>query len=187
MKQNQKQESTFIKYIQKTSRLSFQEEVFIQERNRAITSEFKPTTETNDLLSKLNQKLYQEEERMFLLYKSIEKQGNDLIARNSINDFEIEIKLECWNNGYYEKYYPEVIGNPFFTTACDFMSFQKGTTYEVLDFSEMDSLSFLPQTKHCYTFHHLYDHTDLTLFDLCNIDEIWLDLNVTYQSFLKIK
>jgi hypothetical protein len=36
-------------------------------------------------------------------------------------------------------------------------------------------------------FHHLYDHChELTLFDIYNIEEVWVEIKVNYQFFSEI-
>ena len=185
---NRNLEINFIKNIQKKhSQLTMEEQIKMFERNNKVNSKFELNKINCNRLLLLNRKLFEKEKRIYSLYKDLENQCKKLIKSQLINDFEIEITLECWNNNYYKKFDSNLEGNPFFETSCNFMNFQNDIEYKNLDFYELSKNITLQKTKHCYTFHHLYDHTNLTLFDLCNIDEIWMELKVNYQHFSVIK
>lgn len=188
MNLNSKREISFIKIIQKNSRdITLKERTALVERNRYVNIVFEFTPEVCKKLLLLNKKLLEEEKRIFGLYKNIQKQCKELVAGKFIDDYEIEIKLECWNDNYYKKFAPSIDGSPFFVTEYNFMGFQEAITYTELDFNDTNLKATMPKIKHCYSFHNLYDHTNLTWFDLCNIDEIWIELIVIYQHFTKIK
>ncbi|EKT3958430.1 hypothetical protein NTJ28_002444, partial [Flavobacterium psychrophilum] len=93
--------------------------------------------------------------------------------KNSINDFEIEIILECWKK--------ELIDEPFYKASCNFVNLQENEEYFLNDFNDTNIKELKFKNKHCYSFHHLYDHTDLTLFELSEIKKIWFDIKVDYQ------
>lgn len=185
---NRKKEIHFTKNIQKKhSQLTMEEQMKLLERNRIVNSKFELNLTNCNKLMLLNKKLFEEEKRMFSLYRNIKTQCKELVNNQLIDDFEIEIALECWNKNYYEKFDSDLEGNPFFEISCDFMDFQDDILYKKLDFYEFEANLPIQRTEHCYTFHHLYDHTFLTFFDLCNIDEIWMELKVIYQNFVAIK
>lgn len=188
MKLNSKREIRFIKIIQKKSRdITIEEQTNLVERNKYVNVVFEFTPAVCEKLLLLNQKLLDEEKRIFGLYKNIQKQCKELVSSKSIDDYEIEIVLECWNDNYYKKFDPSIDGNPFFETECNFMGFQEATTYTDLDFNDTILKTTIPKMNHCYSFHHLYDHSYLTWFDLCNIDSVWVELMVTYQYFSTIE
>ena len=74
MKIDKELEMDFIRFIQKRSfeRTSL-EESGIRKRNHFIESQFVWTQEVYDKLTLLNEKLKQEEKRVFLAYQQIEK------------------------------------------------------------------------------------------------------------------
>ncbi len=185
---NRNLEINFIKNIQKKhSQLTMQEQMKLLERNNKVNSKFELNVINCNRLLLLNKKLFDEEKRMFSLYRNIKTQCKELVKNQLIDDFEIEITLECWNKNYYEKFDPDLEGNPFFEISCNFMDFQDDMMYKKLDFYEFEANLPIQKTEHCCTFHHLYDHTILTFFDLCNIDEIWMELKVIYQNYTNIK
>ncbi|TRX36283.1 hypothetical protein [Flavobacterium restrictum] len=135
----------------------------------------------------MNQKLLDEEKRIFGLYQNIQKQCKELVYSKVIDYYEIEIVLKLWNDNYYKKFDPSIEGNPFFETECNFMTLQESAIYTELDFNDTILKATMPKMKHCYSIHNLYDHCHLTWFDLCNIDSIWVELMVTYQRFSTIE
>lgn len=188
MEYNDQLEKNFLDAIQKTHcKRTYEEEVKLNQRNKAIMLRFPGTLRTDKKLELLNQTLKSEEKRIFPIFRQIESQCAALVLNKDIDDFEIEIVLECWNNDYYEKYDNSIEGNPFFETVCGFMAFQQGELYEDEDWREPFDNGILAEEQHCYSFHHLYEHTDLTWFDLCNIDEIWFELKVVYQYFSEVR
>lgn len=188
MKLNLEKEANFIKIIQKESReITPEERIALLKRNKYINKLFEFTPEVCKKLFLLNKKLLEEEKRIFDFYRNIQKQCKKLVYSKFIDDYEIVVVLKCWNDNYYKKFDPSIDGNPFFETECDFMGFQEAKTYTELDFNDTHLDVTMSKLKHCYSFHHLYDHSPLTWFDLRNIDSVWVELTVTYQHFSTIK
>lgn len=188
MNLNSKREISFIKIIQKKNqKITIDEQAALLERNKYVNVLFEFTPEVCQKLLLLNKKLLQEEKRIFDLYKNIQKQCKELVSGKFIDDYEITISVKCWNDNYYKKFDPSIDGHPFFETGCNFMGFQETATYTELDFNDTILKATMPKMNHCYSFHHLYEHTYLTWFDLSNIDSFWIELIVNYQHFTTIK
>ncbi len=188
MKLNSKREIRFSKIIQKNSReITIEEQMDLSERNKYVKVVFEFTPAVCEKLLLLNQKLLEQEKRIFGLYKNIQNQCTELVSSKFIDDYEIEIIIECLNDNYYKKFDPSIDGNTFFETECNFMEFQETATYTELDFNHPILKATMPKMNHCYSFHHLNDNTGLTWFDLCNIDSVWVEVIVTYQHFTTIK
>lgn len=191
MKLNREREIRFSKIIQKKSQdITIEEQMALSERNKYVNAVFEFTPTVCEKLLLLNEKLLEQEKRIFGFYNIIQKQCKEWVYSKSIDDYEIEIIIECWNDNYYKKFDPsiDIDGIPFFETRCNFIGVQEAVTYTELDFNDRIQLkAIMPKMKHCYSFHHLYDHTDLTWFDLCNIDSVWVEIRVTYQHFTAIK
>jgi hypothetical protein len=134
-------------------------------------------------LDQLNKHLIGEEQRIYRDFLV-------LISKHKTDDILYQIKVLGFKNKKDEEPFFEII-----QTSC-FMIFQlnehkkyapKYIKQDFTEFEEMRTAAFLP---HCYTFHDLYDHHHLTLKDLLNIKQIWIELNITYQyisSFEKVK
>lgn len=184
---NRNTEILFTKNIRKApGSHSLEDQTALFLRNKQVARKFEFSAENCAALEHLNHKLLQEEKRIFVLYRSLEKQCLEWKEHNLIDEYKMEIQLECWNKNYYVQFDSDLEGNPFFRTSYDFMPFQKNIIYKEQDFYELSAAPLLPKSKHCYSFHHLYDHTYLTFYDLCHIDEVWMELKVTYQNFASL-
>ncbi|WP_264564419.1 DnaA ATPase domain-containing protein [Flavobacterium sp. N3904] len=185
MKIDNELELDYIRIIQKTfSERTISEESRIKKRNHLIESQFEWKPKIKEKLILLNEKLREEEKRVFGQYRLIEKQSKEMVKNKTIDDYEIDIKVSYWKNKYYKKYYPSIEGNPFFFISIDdFMSHQLDEAeYDPSPNNEHHENARLPEISHCYTFHSLYDHChELTWFDIYNIDEFWMEIKVHYQ------
>ncbi len=183
-------EINYIRAIQKRScERTRNDEGNIRKRNDHIESQFEFTTEVCEKLILLNEKLRQEERRIFYQNRLIEKQCKLLLKNKEIDGFNIGVVVEYWNNKHYKKYDPLIDGNPFFKTTDDFMIHQTTEMeYHTKPHNEHHNRAPLPEINHCYSFHSLYDHcNELTWFDIYKIDEIWMEIKVDYQFSSKIK
>ncbi len=185
MKIDKELELDYIRIIQKTSsERTISEGSIINKRNHLIESQFEWKPKIKEKLILLNEKLREEEKRVFGQYRLIEKQSKELVKNKTIDDYEIDIKVSYWKNKYYKKYYPSIEGNPFFFISIDdFMGHQLDEAeYDPSPNNEHHENARLPEISHCYTFHSLYDHChELTWFDIYNIDEFWMEIKVHYQ------
>lgn len=195
MKIDKELEIKFIRAIQKgASERTKSDEGSIRKRNRHIDSQFEFTPEVCEKIILLNEKLREEEKKVFCQYRKIEEKCKLMVKNKEIHDFNIDLVLEFWNNKHYKKFDPEVDGNPFFqsTDGFNFMVNQmfevdynpepKNEQYRKSPFKEFNEIS------HCYSFYSLYNYRhELTWFDIYNIDQFWMDIKVDYQFFRKVK
>jgi len=77
--------------------------------------------------------------------------------------------------------------NPIYETNCNFMCRQNQDNYFEDDWQDNAVPESLRHFKHCYSFHHLYDHTDFNWYDLSLVEEIWIEIKVDYQFFTALK
>jgi hypothetical protein len=190
MEINHKLEKEFIRILQiKSYERAGWENRLIRKRNEFVQNQFKLNDEAYKKIERLNEMLLNEEKRIFIQYRAIEANAKLLVEKVLIDDYNIEIRMSCWNENYIRLIDPELDGDPFFETWNSFMSFQEKESYEPSDFTERSLTGDTQITKfdHCYSFHDLYyHHNDLTWFDICNIEEIWMDIKVDYQFFSKV-
>jgi hypothetical protein len=193
---NKKLEKGFIRAIQKRSSKRTKKGIkAINIRNEFINQQFEWSTQLDEKLVLINNRLQEEEKKVFIQYQKIEKQCKLMVYNKEIKDFNIEVVSDYWNNKHYKKYDPEVYGNPFYKNTWDsFMgSRQIQEEYDNYCSNTVNERCFIPKdslianANHCYSFHHLYDHTDLTWFDIYNIDKVWMEIKVEYQFFSNIK
>ena len=125
-------------------------------------------------LDQLNKHLIEEEQRIYQDFLV-------LISKNKADDILFQIKVVGFKSKEDEKPFFEIL-----QTSC-FMTFQLNEskkyapTYTQQDFTEFEEMRAAAFSPHCYTFHDLYDHQLLTLKDLLNTKEIWLELEMTFQ------
>ena len=154
------------------------------ERISLAADQFEFDEKNINILEQLNLKMLQEEKRIFPFYKRIVEENEKLVQNNIIDDFNIVLIISCYSN-HYENLDPELEYSCFSETECHFMNHQKQKTYFEDDWREHGVRYPLSHFAHCYSFHHLYDHTNLSFFDLCLITNIWFEIKVDYQFFTK--
>ena len=193
MKIDKELELKFIKAIQKrASDRTNWDEVSIRKRNRYIDDEFEITPRVFEKIKLLNEKLREREEKVFCQYQKIDENCKLMVKNKEIEDFKISLELSLFNNKHYKKFDPEVYGDSFFQTSCDFMLMKKeevnyNTEWDIIRYRKSTFEGFY-EISHCNTFHSVYDHChELTWFDIYNIDEFWMEIKVDYQFFRKVK
>jgi hypothetical protein len=181
----------FVKcFLKDWKNLTDEEGDMLGERAQIISKQFTFTKKRLIKLQRLSDMLKAEEIRIKPHAERIYSLQDSYVAEKIIDDYEVEIIIECWNNNYYRKLNEAFYGNPFFrsTTLSTFHKNQDIMFYEDNwnEFQFMDGHPLKDQF-HCYTFHHLYDHTVLTWFDILNIDSVWIELRVWNQFFSELK
>ena len=197
MKIDKELEKSFVKAIQKSSRRRTKKENnAIYKRNEHINNQFVWSKIVDDKLLLINNRFREEEMRVFKQYRELEKHCQALVDIGAIEDFEFKVVWSCWNESHYIKYDDSIEGNPFYSNKSvgDFMLFQNEEEYVPNCHNTIKNMDHIPKNSpliaepHCYMFHHLYDHCyDLTWFDICNIESIWIEIKVTYQFFPEMK
>jgi hypothetical protein len=192
-------EINFIRIIHKNpNAITRSEKNINKQRLNYIKEQFEFTTEVYKKLIHLNEQLRQEEKRILCQYRQIEKKCDLMVTKKEIDSYNLEVVVNYYNNNHYSKYDPSFENKPFFETGRegDFMEYsQKRIQFDTICWNTLYDghkgiilrNSPLSEIDHCFSFHHLYDHTDLTWFDIHNIDEINMEIKVDYQFIGKIK
>ena len=155
----------------------------MQERNRYINNHFEITTQIVEKLVALNKKLSILEKRFFKFYRFQENNAKLMVANKEIEDYNICVELSYWNT-HFDEYHDDMEGNPVYSTCNTFMIFQDAEHYIDEDYTECINVQ-LPVINHCYSFHDLYDHSGLTLFDISNMEDVWMEVKIDYQMMLQ--
>ena len=186
MKIDKTLELKFVKVIQKQKSKWTNEDLnVVLERNSLVNKHFKINTEVSNQLQKLNSKLRLEEKRIFPFYRNLKLENEKLVREKIIDDFNLEVIISSFSDNHYKDLDSQLKGNSIIQTNCNFMLHQDENEYLEEDWKEFALNEPLLNFKHCYSFHHLYDHTDLTWYDLSFIEDIWLEIKVDYQFFLQ--
>jgi hypothetical protein len=179
-------ELKYLQIIQKRPlKWTLEEREIIINRDNNIDKQFLFDTSASKRLELLNTKLLLEEKRIFPFYHKLLQDNNNLVTQGVIDDYNIDLIITCERNEYFKKLFPDSKEDYCYETNCDFIARQETEDYVEEDWRET-GMNFLSSFKHCYSFHHLYDHTDLLPFDLCQIDNVWIDLKVDYQFQFKL-
>lgn len=186
MKIDRKLEIKYCKAIQKSEfERTKRDKANIDKRNDIIYSQFEWTPEIEKRMELLNEKLRKEEKRIFFIYRQIENQCKLMVKNKQIDGFILDIEMALYSN-YYETYDPG-IGHFCIPKIGDFMIWQKKEEYDSRPWYEHYDGAPLPDISHCYTFFFLWDgNSELTWFDLCNIDEVGMDVKVDYEFKIKL-
>jgi hypothetical protein len=159
----------------------------LRERCYFLNKKFTFTEKRIQKLQAISDMLKAEELRIKPHAERIYKVQEQYIAEKLIDDYEVEVIIECWNDNYYRKLSQDFYGNPFFTDTT-LLLFCKNldTTFYEDNWNEFQGPKLKDQF-HCYTLHHLYDHTILSWFDILKIDSVWIELRVWNQFFSELK
>lgn len=185
MNMNKDLEIKFLQAIKKDNNLRTEEDKkAIDERNDFVYKHYELIKKDIYSIQRLNIKLELEEKRIFPFYQKLVDENDKLVRDNVIDDFNIELIIKCFSDNYLRFLYPEMEGNPICETENHFISHLEHNEFD--DWQDASVPELLRDFKHCYSFHHLYDHTDLTWFDLSLIQDVWLEIKVDYQFFSRI-
>ncbi len=177
--------------IQKDWSLTKQEREHLETRKRSLNQKFSFTKRNLSKLRRLNDVLKQKEMEINVhanLIRSIQLQW---IENKLIADYEIDFKLSLWSN-VFDKLHPACEGNPFYKDRI-LMTFghkdiEADTAIMKDNWNEFLHYPGHPLANefHCYTLHHIYDHTYLSWSDIVSIDDVWIEIIVTNQFLIKI-
>lgn len=172
--------------LKKDLKLYKEEKKWIKERNSFVKKNFEFNETSITKLQELNKKLRLEEQRIFPFYRKLIQDNKKLVQDKIIDDFNLAVVISTFSNKHYRDLDPELEGNSIIETDCHFMRLQEGEVYFEEDWVDYSVPDCFRNFKHCYSFHHLYDHTDLTWYDLMIIEDIWFDIKIDYQFFVEI-
>jgi hypothetical protein len=111
-----------------------------------------------------------------------------------VSDYEIDFKIYLWSENKY-LLVKEMEGNPFFESEPFWYRKLFDNTPEEVRLHK----HFLFETNHnfepekfgnqplCYLLHELYDHTYLSLQDIADIEEVWIEVVLRVQNFSKVE
>ena len=104
------------------------------------------------------------------------------IADKVIYDYELDVKLQCYNHDYYKKLHPEFDGNPFWTEPLNCFDKWIGDDPVYLEnWNHTYTPHPLADEFYCYSLHCLLELTPLALEDIMRIDSIWIDVKILHQ------
>lgn len=124
----------------------------------------------------LNEKLSNLEKA---IKKCIIKFHSEIVNQKNINkeiiDFEMDLEINFYNSReeLITQYHDSI-----FSKKLNRWQFDDGKNHN--DFITWKNHKMFGQ-KQCWLFHSLYDHLNLTMEQVLTIEDIWWDINVSYQ------
>ena len=169
----------------------------LRERKHLMNRDFIFTEEAIKQLSDLNSLLAEKGEAAYEHAEMLEREIVSLMKKPDpfIMDYEIEFEISFFAEKKYS-HIPDLEGNPFF--ECKPIMYHKLIDREMRGESE-NNKDWLFKTdhretfreghplscfSHCYLFHDLIDHTILSYQDLLDIEDIWIDVELTIQNHI---
>jgi len=183
-------DENFIKcFLKEWKNLTNEECQLAAKRQHTLNEKFIFTNEAILKLREINETL---QEQAFRIRKQVEiiyAFQQKLLKDKTIDDYEIEVEMQCWNNKYYRRWNEEFYGNPFYSDYILHLFDEKIDNIFFTDnWNEYQYCTDHPLAKefHCYFFHHLYDHTYLAWKDILRIEEIWIEVYARNQFFFNV-
>ncbi|MDG5800784.1 hypothetical protein QA597_10475 [Marinilabiliaceae bacterium ANBcel2] len=168
----------------------------LKQRKSRLNNKFKFTEKRIKQLEAFNEWLTEKEKDAVQQARELEKMANEQLNRSSFTkDYEIEILVELFAPEKYDRF-AELEGNPFYSFIPHLL-YQKHQidddehTDWVLDRNHNEFQHHkkhpLRNQHHCCLFHELYDHTPLAWQDILDIEEMWIEVNLTSQFMGKVQ
>lgn len=172
--------------------------VVLGERKHLLDKNFVFTDEAVHRLSRINSLLTEKGQAAYEHAVSLEKEIVKLMNQpdSFIMDYEMEFELSFFADKKYS-HIPDLEGNPFYEYTP--IIYHKLTDKESRDEHQMEWLFKtdhretlredhpLSGFSHCYLFHDLIDHSILSYQDLLDIEDIWIDVQLTIQNHIRIE
>lgn len=169
----------------------------LRERKHLMDRDFVFTEVAIKQLSELNSLLAEKGEAAYEHAEILEKEIVSLMQKSDsfIMDYEIEFDISFFAENKYS-HIPDLEGNPFF--ECKPIMYPKLIDREKRGESD-NHKDWLFKTdhretfyeghplsgfSHCYLFHDLIDHSILSYQDLLDIEDIWIDVELTIQNHI---
>jgi hypothetical protein len=169
--------------------LTREEDELAFKRQHKLNQKFIFTDEAILKLRKINETLHEQAFRIRKQLKIIYAFQEKLLIDEVIDDYEVDVEMQCWNNRYYRRWNEEFYGNPFYTDyILTLFNEDEPDIFFTDNWNEYQYRPEHPLSKefHCYFFHHLYDHTYLAWEDILRIEEIWIEVYATNQFFFRV-
>lgn len=146
----------------------------ISKRHLRIKLENKKAEHINDKLKELSKEI-------MVRARSILNNNKETITNYMNCDFEI--CADFYLNENHRLFHPD--SENILCQCSEFFTFDylKGTEPSVLENSmDWNDTCFYRTFKHCYLFHEIFDHFDVNLKDLMQVDTVCIDFNLLFQN-----
>jgi hypothetical protein len=177
--------------IQKLGKEEYDGELYLllSERKDKLNDSFEWIDENITKFVQLNQKLMYYMQKLTVEKKAIVKEAEERISKNSaFEDFEVHATISPtiyqWDEEHQEMCQPEDGIYCLLDDAFDSYHCLSDNTFDDFDFNWNTMVGagndILKDYYICYGMHELYDHTQWSLQDIIQINDIWCDIRVEY-------
>lgn len=139
---------------------------------------------------KINEKLYVTEKKMKNDFERLSHYCRSLVDSGYIVDYEIAFEISFYldeNDPDYTNYDDNILAILIFRWKSEHewnSLLSNDLNYNIF---QNDSDHPLRNEHHCYLFHRLYDHTDLSWNDILRIGMVWFEIKTTFQNSYSLK
>ena len=189
--ENSKWDQILIKCIRKNwTNLTKEEKRKLSARRNALNRNFLFTDDNIGKLRKLNDILHKRETVIHAHANRLRKIQKEWVGNKWIDEYELECTMMLWNSKL-DILDPEFEGNPFHESSLIHFGNTDNDVDEVFFTDNWNEFAHSPDHPlskefHCYTFHHIYDHTVLSWSDIVEIDQVWIEIEVRNQFLIDI-
>lgn len=131
------------------------------------------------------EKLNEEDRRAYFVWKKLSEQAETMLSEKIIDDYYIDIKLNCFscNPTVNKKYGVDEDGEDTIAEIfCSFFDNEK-THFENWNEDSLFGGMHFSYTAHCVFFHDTIRFCNgMSFHDMLSIDRIWRDIEITYQT-----
>ena len=186
--ENTKWNDLFISCILKEWKdIDREERETLRERKISLNKNFLFNDENVQKLRHLNDILHKREASIQAHANRLREVQKEWLGNKWIDDIEMEYTLGLWNSRL-DVLHPEFEGNPFYKGTLNHFRFNDEEHDDAFindNWNEaFGGTHTMANDFHCYTFHHLYDHTYLSWEDIIGIEQVWIEIVVQNQFLI---
>ena len=138
-------------------------------------------------LKKINTLLKKQEERIKIQSDILRKSLKNQISKNVIDDFKFQTSLSVFSEDYScNKKFNVELGDPFYEDV-SFALFKENVEDSFYKDNWNENLNPQLDFNMCYTMHCLIYNSNISLKDILLINDVWIELKVSYQFITSIK
>lgn len=160
----------------------------LYDRRNLLNAQLEITEEVIFKLRKVNAVLWAEEQRVRKHIPDYCLMMEQWVADKVIDDYELDVELQCYNDDYYLKLHQEFEGNPFWKEPLNcFGKWMDNDPVYLENWNHIHRHHPLANEFYCYSFHCLLEHTPLALEDMMRIDSICIEVKILHQFNADVK
>lgn len=161
-------------FLKNWQNLTAKEESLVAKRKELLNRQFEFTDKAIQKLRRVNHVLHQQEERVKQHSNFLFCAQQKWLEQKSIDAYEVDVMLQCFNENYYMRWHEDFEENPFYSCVTLMHVRNIDDVFYSANFNEFFLCIDHPLANdfHCFTFNHLYNNTYLAWEDILRIEKI---------------